>query len=110
MFDIALSDWNYLISGLVIGALVAGAVAYLISRRNAAHIELKNLRHENAKLQSEYKEYQQNVRSHFVDTAALLNNVNESHKQLYASMAKSVSVLCHQDGGSSPDWPATTTR
>ncbi len=95
--------WSYLAIGVAVGAIAASLIAFIVSRRSASHIEMKRLQTQHDQLRSEYSEYKKQVRTHFSDTAVLLQNVNESHKQLYQSMASSVSSLCSFEDGGTPE-------
>ena len=85
---------TYLIGGVAAGALVAFFVSRAIYRNSARLEELEQLKLENTKLKSDYDQYRSDVREHFVETAEILNKINDDHKQLYQSVASNVAALC----------------
>lgn len=81
--------------GILIGALVARK----LSSTEQKNRDLEKHLHEK---QSELKAYKQEVTSHFVKTAGLLNNLTENYRDIHNYLAESAEQLSTKDSLNTP--------
>jgi uncharacterized membrane-anchored protein YhcB (DUF1043 family) len=80
-----------LILGLLLGALLGRRIAPAVQRYREVERRLDQL------LQDK-KAYEDEVVEHFADTARLLNNLNQSYREVHNHLAKGAANLCHGQG------------
>ena len=79
---------------LVIGAVFGGIVGFFIARNRNNGADAKA---QLEKLQMEMDDYRSSVRSHYVDTVALLSQIDRRQKELHRVVAEGVIDLCDSD-------------
>lgn len=78
---------------ILLGAAVGVAVGYLIARYSQGSSSA------NAKLtalQTEYDEYREKVRRHYIETVSAISKIDEQQKSLYRAVANGVTELCRK--------------
>jgi uncharacterized membrane-anchored protein YhcB (DUF1043 family) len=78
------------LAGMAGGALLYHLLAGPRSDRGKLEGQLKDL-------ETDFKEYQENVADHFNTTAHLINKLTDSYKDVYEHMATGADALCDDD-------------
>jgi len=84
------------ILSFVVALLVGGVAGYFIARYVGRNDDRDA---KLAALQSEYDDYRERVRNHFIDTVATIGKIDEQQRLLYQSVAEGVTELCQQEQG-----------
>jgi uncharacterized membrane-anchored protein YhcB (DUF1043 family) len=89
-----------LLSGAI--ALIVGIVLGVLFTRllSADSRKQRDLERSVDRLLQQQKDYQHQVVEHFTDTAALLNNLAESYRDVHNHLAKGATALCDDESGS----------
>lgn len=76
------------------GALVGGLI-YRLVRRDGGRS--KRVEQQMDELQEKHTRYQAQVSDHFVQTAQLINRLNEDYRAIHNHLAKGATELCNED-------------
>lgn len=87
---INLQFWQ-VISIFVAGALMGGAIGWLISLRHGG----VKAQHDARSLEREFDQYRDEVSSHFVQTADLVGRLAESYRDVFDHLASGAQRLCN---------------
>ena len=80
-------------AGLGVGVVAGFLIAKFYYKDDTSKKHLEDL-------QTEYKEYRENVREHFVSTVDLLSDIDKTQQKLYRTVASGVRELCSNDENS----------
>ncbi|WP_207062609.1 YhcB family protein [Motiliproteus sp. SC1-56] len=82
-----------------IGALlIGGLIGMWIGRRSPAAKRSETLHQELSETRRELESYKAEVNSHFSETAALVNKLTESYRDVHQHLAQSANRLCEEEG------------
>ncbi|MEM0955335.1 MAG: DUF1043 family protein [Pseudomonadota bacterium] len=88
-------ELNELIGAVAIALLAGVGVGALLSKRFSVDgRKQRELERNMEKLVEQQQDYQQEVVTHFTDTAKLLNNLAESYRDVHNHLASGASMLC----------------
>jgi len=79
------------LSGAVIGALI-----YRLFQKDAGRS--RRVEQQMDDLQQKHTHYQAQVSDHFLQTAHLINRLNEDYREIHSHLAQGASELCNEDG------------
>ena len=82
----------------LIGAIVGLFIGYLAGRRTAPGSEQhRELEQQLESMKEERTRFEQQVNSHFAETAGKLNALTENYRDVYAHLASGAAALCAKD-------------
>lgn len=87
LYDLTIISLSLLFVGLIVGYLWAAkrAPSPQAQRKLEEHLQ---------KLESQQEDYQHQVNEHFSETAALLNQLTDSYRDVHNHLAKGAQLLC----------------
>jgi len=87
LYDLTIISLSLLFVGLIVGYLWA-------AKRAPSPQAQRKLEEHMQKLESQQEDYQHQVNEHFSETAALLNQLTDSYRDVHNHLAKGAQLLC----------------
>lgn len=81
------------LSGIFIGLILGFCLSLLFKNRNDQGSKIKEL-------EAEHEKYHKQVDDHFVNTAVLLNGLNDQYRDVYRHIANGAGELCSEEAKS----------
>ena len=83
------------IAAFLSGAII-GAIIYRLFQKDASRS--RRVEQQMDDLQQKHTHYQAQVSEHFLQTAHLINRLNEDYREIHSHLAQGASELCNEEG------------
>ena len=83
------------ITAFLSGAII-GAIIYRLFQKDASRS--RRVEQQMDDLQQKHTHYQAQVSEHFLQTAHLINRLNEDYREIHSHLAQGASELCNEEG------------